>query len=380
MSDNVFVNDKLTMASTQSDKSLKRLEVFLRPTEKNEFFRFRLLWFRHDGSNRRVPYIERWIHQVWEDGDDGKKKLNEVICPISRHVAENWPGNPYDDCPICQFAGLNFITFKDSAWTDKVAGQNYKNFKRKYDLVVPVYIVSDPCYSGNVGKIRVFRISDSKVGEKFKKLIVEKSAESQIFNGGKAVDFLIRMDKVEYTNDNGSVWTKNEIVQMGFTKKPYELNAITPELVNAFPFDDYFGASPTLQDLKYWHKEHCLHATKDDDIDFDGLSDMTVDSTPQTQKPMSQAKTPQTAPKPESDDEVPEMTSDFDEEGLDAFDDVSKDIENPLEDIPDILKGDEDDEIPEIKSVSGKNQPAVKKSNTSSDIDVDDLLASVNFD
>lgn len=362
MSD-IFVNDKLTMASTQSDKTLKRLEVFLRPTEKNEFFRFRLLWFKHEGSNRKVPYIERWIHQVWEDGENGKRQVQDIICPISKHVAENWPGNPYDDCPICNFANMNFVAFKDSAWKDKVAQNNSKTFKRKYDLVIPVYIVSDPCYSGNVGKIRVFRINDSKVGEKFKKLIVEKSAETQIFNGGKAVDFLIRMDKVKYDRDDGTFWTKNEIVQMGFSTKPYEINAITPDLINAFPFDDYFGAVPTMSDLKEFHKKYCLHATTDD-IDFDGMNDI-ADTAPAVEQPEMIDEVP-------SDDEI-DTVADFDEEGLtNGIDETS---DNPFAEIPEELRG-EDVDADELFS---ETKPSKNKAETMSESEIDSLLERVGM-
>ena len=364
MSNNTFVNDKLTMASTQSDKSLKRLEVFLRPTEKNEFFRFRLLWFNHEGSGRKVPYIERWIHQVWEDGEDGKRKLNEIICPVSKHVAETWPaGNPYDSCPVCKFANMNFVAFKDSAWKDRVAANNSKTFKRKYDLVVPVYIVSDPCYSNNVGKIRVFRINDSKVGDKFKKMIVAKSAEAQIFNGGKALDFLIRMDKVKYERDDGTFWTKNEIVQMGFTNKPYEIAGITPELIDGFPFDDYFGAIPTVADLKEWHKKYCLH-TDTDDIDFDGISDMSGDVSTPAQKP--------TAVKPEvPEDDAADIPADFDE-SLDSVAESSMN-EDPFAGLPPELRADE----AETEAAPARTQKAKAPTD---DIDIDDILANSGLD
>lgn len=359
---NIFVDDKLTMASTQSDKSLKRLEVFLRPTEKNELFRFRLLWFKAPNSTRKVPYIERWIHQVWEDGDNGKKKLSEIICPISKHVAENWPGNPYDDCPICKFTNLNLVTAKDSKWTDKVANANFRTFKRKYDLVVPVYIVSDPVYPGNNGKIRVFRINDSKVGEKFKQLIVSKRAETQIFNGGKSPDFLIRMDKVPYTNKDGSTWMKNEIVQMGFTTKAYEIGGITADAIEAFPFDDYFGAVPTMQDLKDWHKAHCLHASTDD-IDFDGLSDMTVE-----------AKKPAPVEKKVEVPEVDELEADLDNVGLTTPAKDSPVVDSdPFDGLPDELK----DDAPEMTNVEAK--PAKKAAPATDDIDIDAILAKAGF-
>lgn len=373
MSNNTFVNDKLTMASTQSDKSLKRLEVFLRPTEKNEFFRFRLLWFNHEGSNRKVPYIERWIHQIWEDGENGKRKLNEIICPISKHVAENWPGNPYDDCPICNFANMNFVTFKDSSWKDKAAANNSKTFRRKYDLVIPVYIVSDPCYSNNVGKIRVLRINDSKVGEKFKKMIVAKSAEAQIFNGGKAFDFLIRMDKVKYERDDGSFWTKNEIVQMGFTNKPYEIPGITAEAIDAFPFDDYFGAVPTLSDLKTWHKKYCLHAVNDD-IDFDGISDMgsenigVVASSKNTESPI--------IPESESID-IP-MNNDTSESFGDSTESFAND--DPFEDLPPELRGEDSiSEVPSVNSNATKNKSNSNKAATD-EIDIDAILKASGID
>jgi len=366
MSNNTFVNDKLTIASTQSDKSLKRLEVFLRPTEKNEFFRFRLLWFNHEGSNRKVPYIERWIHQVWEDDSNGKPKLNEIICPVSRHVAETWPaGNPYDTCPVCKFANMNFVTFKDSSWKDKVAANNSKTFKRKYDLVVPVYIVSDPCYSNNVGKIRVFRINDSKVGDKFKKMIISKSATEQIFNGGKALDFLIRMDKVKYERDDGSFWTKNEIVQMGFTNKPYEIAGITQEAINEFPFDDFFGSTPTVADLKAWHKKYCLHADTDD-IDFDGLSDMSTTES---------VAAPKAEEPPIPEDEETDIPAEF--EDMDSLADSTESLANddPFAGLPPELRADdvETEDAPVAKK-KAKAAPATDS------LDIDDLLAKAGVD
>lgn len=364
MSNNVFVNDKLTVASTQSDKSLKRLEVFLRPTEKNEFFRFRLLWFKKDGTTRKTPYIERWVHQVWEDDENGKRKMEEIICPISKHVAEDWPGNPYDDCPICKFSNLNFVTFKDSAWKDKVAQNNSKTFRRKYDLVIPVYIVSDPCYSGNIGKIRCFRINDSKVGDKFKKMIVAKSAENQIFNGGKALDFLIRMDKVKYERDDGSFWTKNEIVQMGFTNKPYEIAGITPELIDAFPFDDVFGSIPKMEDLKAWHGKYCLH-TSNDDIDFDGISDM---NSTEVVTPTPKAEAVETP-----EEEATDIPADFDD-GLDeslADSDESLANSDPFEGLPPELRAEEAEDVEVQPVTKGKGKKAVETDS----IDIDDILA-----
>lgn len=281
MSNITFVNDKLTFLETQSEKSVKRLEVFLRPTEKNEFFRFRLLWFKNKNNSRKTPWIERHIHSIWETGANGKPSLAEVVCPTSKYVAEKWDGNAYDSCPICKFAGLNYAAYKDSNKKDKIAQQNLKNFKYKYDLVIPVYVVSDPVYSANGGKVRVFRINDKAVGEKFKQLVLAKSSAAgdiRIFNSVNALDFLIRMDKVRHVVNEGTEaqyeFTKNEIVQMGFSNKAYDIPALTPDMIEDFPFDDVFGAVPTVESLKEFHKKYCLHANTDD-IDFNELEDTT---------------------------------------------------------------------------------------------------------
>lgn len=348
-----FVNDTLTFASTQSDKTLKRLEVFLRPTEKNEFFRFRLLWFKNPENKRKTPWIERSIHSVWVDGENGKRQVDEIVCPATKHVAETWSGNAYDDCPICKFGNMNYVAYRDSNYKDKVAGQNGKIFKRKYDLVVPVYIITDPAYSANAGKIRVFRINDKEVGEKFKKLVIEKSSSgSAIFNGGNALDFIIRMDSVEHVLNEGTEkefhYKKNEIVQMGFSKSPYEIPAITKEMIDEFPFDDVYYASPTMADLKEFHKKHCLHA-KTDDIDLDGLD--TVASAPSASA----------APKEPAKEEPPKPTANV----------VSKDGDlSDLEDIGGLIE----DTPPKPKNDAGKAPEA-----QSGDIDVDEFLADLDI-
>lgn len=275
-----FVEQPLTLNMATSAKPLT-YEVFLKPTPEKEYYRFRLLWFK-DGTDRKLPYVERYMHNMWIRTDD-KNELKQIVCPTTSHVRSQWAGNPYEDCPICRFSANNYIAAKESGFKDKIAHTNYKQFRRNFTASVPVYVVNDPVYDANNGKIKVFSINDKAIFDKFKRMIVERNKSNAIFNSADALDFLIRVDVVQksYTDRNGETvtYTKQEIVQMGFSNKPYTIEAITKAAVDEFPFADLYYSAPTLDELKTFYKKHCLHAAHDDDdVDLSELSDMTTES------------------------------------------------------------------------------------------------------
>ena len=42
-----------------------------KPTAEGEYYRFRLLWFSDDTSDRKTPFVEKYSHIVYErDGND----------------------------------------------------------------------------------------------------------------------------------------------------------------------------------------------------------------------------------------------------------------------------------------------------------------------
>lgn len=240
-------------------------ELFLQPTEEGIFYRLRLLWVRDSSAQSRLqtPWIERYVHEVWEVDDEGKKRPATITCPTSLFARENWKGNPYEDCPICKYAGSKFSLYRESK--DKKDITEYAKFSRKVELVVPVYIVSDPIYERNSGKVRVIRIRGKDTVERFKRLVTNTVSEKNVFNH-RAVDCVLRVSDIvkESTNKNGktSTFKTRDIVQMGFTNKPYDIN-ITAEAVDALGLGDFL-TPPGIPELHEWYQQYCLKTIEDD--------------------------------------------------------------------------------------------------------------------
>lgn len=285
-----FVNEELPLTTgADGDGGLKRMELYVRPSEPNEFYRMRLLWFR-DKSSRTGPFIERYIHTYWETKveNDGKEKWvsYQIVCPTSKFV--EWQGNPFDDCPICRFSNNNFISWKESKYTDKIAGRHARGFKRAWEALVPVYVISDPNWDKNNQKFRVLSFSDRDTYNRFRRIIIDaqQNKKLNVFNGVDAVDFVIRAEKVTKVKNEGTEkeYTYNavEVKQMGFSKTPYTIGDITAENIETqFPLAELYYTGPTLNELKTFYKKYCLQQ-RDDDIDVSELEDVGSSNTKTT--------------------------------------------------------------------------------------------------
>ena len=327
-----FVNKQLTVNTDVSDKALN-YEVFLKVTEPKEYYRFRLLWFT-DETDRKTPFVERFMHAYFSDTPEGGRSVETIVCPTTPFVRATWAGNAYDDCPVCRFATNNYVVLKETNYTDKVARENNRQFKRKFQAVIPVYVISDPVYDANNGKLKVFTINDKDIYEKFKRVVIEQNAKSNVFNSENALDFLMRLDNVEHVLNAGTdkeiQFTRREIVQMGFSKKPYTIDAITSENINKFPFAGIYYTPPTAEELRDYYKANCLQSS-DDDIDMDSMTELSDKPADKPTKPAE----PETFDDDESamDDEDGDDIADVgamatpegdDEEGSDTLEPATK--------------------------------------------------------
>lgn len=289
-----LVEQPLTVNTYQTNAPLN-YEVYLKPTPEKEYYRFRLLWF-NDNTDRNTPFIERFVHTVWTKNGD-KNVVHSISCPTTAHIKKNWPGNPFDDCPLCRFANNNYVVMKESNYKDQTAKDNHKTFKRRFQAIVPVYVVSDPMYDANNGKFKVFTFDDQDIYDKFKKLVIERGATAKVLNGTNALDFLVRADNVPKVLRAGTPeqvdYTKKEIVQMGFSSKPYDIPAITPEKIDEFPFGQLYYHSPSLEELKAFYKEFCLHSVNDD---IDTASMATVSKASPVESTKAKPATPKVEP------------------------------------------------------------------------------------
>lgn len=358
-----FVDQKLTFNTATEEKSIN-YEVFLKPTPEKEYYRFRLLWFT-DSTDRKTPYVERFIHSVWVNGDGeaGKNVCYNIVCPTTPFVKKTWAGNPFDDCPLCRFANNNYVALKDSGFKDVIAREKNKTFKRKFQAIIPVYVVSDPVYDANNGKFKVFSITDKEIFEKFKALVIERNATTTVFNGKNAVDFLVRVDTVQKVigenTKNEFRYTKREIVQMGFSSKAYDIPAIDKTAVDQFPFSALYYQSPTSDELKDFYKAHCLLAANDDvdDSNFANLSTLTVTAPPANENVANES-----------------TSSDKSTVSTDNEKAETPDIDDGL--VESVVGSDDADELPDSSdSQDGKNELL----NTSPAIDVDGLLSDIGL-
>ncbi len=256
----------------------KNLMLFIRPTEGNDVYRFRLLGFESKTSDRDTPYIQRFVHSVWVKDKNGKSHTESVVCPVTPYVKEHWEGNPMDTCPICKFANLNYIAYQNSNWTDTESNKKNKEYGRKFEVLIPVYVVSDPTYPLNNNQFRVIGLYTKEDFEKFSKLIWKERHENknQVFNGVEAVDFVIQMKTVKEEKKKKSgetyTWTHNVISRMGFLKTPKAIPAITKEAIDKFPFDEEFWQYPTMDDLNAFYDKHIKHSMSEDDLPPEDLS------------------------------------------------------------------------------------------------------------
>lgn len=263
--------------NSRSAESTKKPNLFLgiKPTPEKEYYRFRLLAFSSPSKNDRdYPFIERYVHQHWGKNDKGKSIITDtVICPVTKYVKTE--GNPYNECPICRYANNNFLAWKESNWKDKESAKKQREFSRKFEAIVPVYVVSDPVYDRNNNKFKVLIFSDKDFYKKFKAKIQEVSRTACCFNGNNAVDFYIHMTQVPKVVNEGTpnqyIFNENVIDKFGFIKpeKAYSIPAINKQNIDAtFPFDETYYVTSTKEELKAFYDKY-IKISNDDIPDDD---------------------------------------------------------------------------------------------------------------
>lgn len=366
------------------------LMIYLKPTPPKEYYRFRLLGFRSPKSDRDFPIIERFTHQIWCEDSNGKRHTESIVCPVTPYVKAKWNGDPMNDCPLCKFANANFGAWKKSGWKDRESAKKNRDFGRKFEAIVPVYVVNDPSHPTNNGHLKTISFTDKDEYKKFKELILKYTHgwkdddgtvhEPQIvFNGKNAVDFYIRYETKEEVKNEGKPneyhWKHNVIQKMGFSNKPYDIPAITKEAVDDFPFDETYYVSNTLEELNDFFNRHAKVSNDDipdDDEDIDLVAAKpTAAPKPQVQKTNSIEKTEVAAPV-KFEDSVADL----------PFDDGSETKAEADADIDDLL--DEDDEPKAevkapVKTEEPKNQeilesPEDPMKTKTSDSDIEALL------
>ena len=333
------------------------LALYIKPTPPKEYYRFRLLGFKSAKSDRDYPFITRFIHTVWVEGEDGKRHTENVVCPVTPFVKKNWKGDPMNDCPICRFANANFVAWKQSGWKDKESAKKNKEFGRKFEALIPVYVVNDPNYQQNNGHFRVFTISDKDVYNQFVKLVQEKSREAVVFNGKNALDFYMRYEMIEEVLRQGQpneyVWKHPVLKQMGFTNKPYDIPQITKEAIDDFPFDETYYVGATMSELEDFYNRH-IKVSNDDIPDDEEITLVqptqkkfvektnSIENTEVASQPKDDGKPLADMPFDDIDDEEPQTPkAKTPENGPVDLDDLLEDEEEPKKEVAAPVKKEE---------------------------------------
>lgn len=358
------------------------LMIYIKPTPPKEYYRFRLLGFKSSKSDRDYPFITTFKHTVWVEGEDGKRHTENVVCPVTPFVKKNWKGDPMNDCPICRFANANFVAWKQSGWKDREAAKKNKEFGRKFEALIPVYVVNDPNYQQNNGHFRVFSFTDKDVYKQFQDLVRAKSQEAVVFNGKNALDFYIRYEMVEETLRQGQpneyVWKHPVLKQMGFTNKPYDIPQITKEAIDEqFPFDETYYVGSTMSELEDFYNRH-IKVSNDDIPDEEEITIVQPTQKKFVEKTNSIANT-EVAPQQPKDDGKPLAGMPFDDDIEEEPAAPAKTKENVEDEINDLL--DEEDETPnkEVQAPAKKEaeileSPKDPMKTQTSDDDIDSLL------
>lgn len=334
----------------------KSLVLSIKPcTDDKTFYRFRLLGFTPTaGSDRDDPFIERFVHQHWGvNKEKGYPVLeDEIICPVTPHVKVE--GNKYNACKICDLANKYFVAFKDSGWKDKEACKKNKEFGRKYQAIIPVYVVNDPNYAGNNGKFKVIIFNDKKFYTDFRKKVEKASLQNPVFNGENAVDCCIHMtETVQVANEgqpNEYTWKKKEIDKVVFSNKPYDIPAITREACEGMQFDETYYTASTEAEIDAFYKKYCTISNDDIPMD-DEVQVYDVESKPE--KPQQK---------------------------LNVQNENAKPIAVPDKDLDDLVSGTGSDmPFDEGSSTSDSAPTAPADNKKNDDIDADELLKDLDL-
>ena len=207
---------------------------------------------------------------------------------------------------------------------------------------MPVYVVNDPNYEGNNGKLKVIIFGDKKQYDAFVKKVESQLMVANCFNGVKAVDCCMHMSEVPEVRNEGQpneyVYKSKVIDKITFTKaeKAYDIAAITKESVDNFPFDATYYVSSTPDELKAFYDKY-IKVSNDDIVDdeevevFDAPKKETVTKTNAVEAALSQNEAVQTDDI--SDDEANALTDEVD--ALDVAPSDSAVSAKPTEDAPD---------------------------------------------
>lgn len=313
-----FLSTLPKRSKTAGTNKKRNLVLSIRPCKdengEKAWYRFRLLNFASPTGERDYPFIQRYVHQMWHVSEKGYPEIeSEVVCPVTKWM--DWhESDRYNTCPICRYANQQWKALSESNFKDQDARKKNRDFGRKFQAIIPVYVKSDPNYEGNNGKLKVIIFNDKKFYDEFVKKIEKQLLKCNCFNGTEAADICIHMSEIpEVVNEgqpNEYTWKKRVIDQIAFSK-PYTIPAITKQLVDDFPFDETYYVGSTKDEIDAFYKRYIK--VSNDDIVEDESNTVNIYDAPKTEvvKP-----THNVVPTKLENDDIPDTSDDITDDDM----------------------------------------------------------------
>ena len=246
-------------------KKRSNLEMFLQECKDDRtYYRVRLLNFIGPQRKHGGP-IGRYVHTVWTtDPETGKKSLNKVVCPSKTPWIET-EGPKQSACKICNCSGHYYTIYNESGKTDKEALSKASKFRASPEIIVPVYVINDPNYEKNNGKMKVIVI-DADSHEILKAAMQkQEAAHIPIFNGGEGADCLIHFSKsaVRRNPKTGAEFTRWGIDKVKFSTTLKEIPAINDTTLDAFKYDETYMVKSSDDEINDFYDAHCVISNDD---------------------------------------------------------------------------------------------------------------------
>ena len=258
----MFDNYKQMIKGKQSSGNSKSKNVderFVAFMAQNSY-RFRLLFFLNDKSDRKTPFIEQFIHTYY---DPETKSRETIICPTSEYIKGNFGFNM---CPTCT---NNSKLWKEIEKGNKSSGELYDQLKRRFHGYALVYVVNDGFNPENNGKVKLMHFGkDIKKFFKAEIIGTETSVDpigSAAFDLENGYDLLITVTDVK----SGEETYKHYECKFAREKTTIHVDLVKLETeIKALRFDeDYFKVTPA-EDLQKFYQNYILEKiTANNDIE-----------------------------------------------------------------------------------------------------------------
>ncbi len=262
---------KVEKKQEKSEKTSFKKDERLLSLSSGNTYRMRLLYYVPKNSNRKSPFINKFVHSFWDDAATDGNKSHWVTCPTSEYIDDL---NGFKKCPICNANSKFYKDYLDNKST--TSKSLYDLFKRKFYGFALVYVVNDPTTPENNGQIKILKYTKTlndylklkifgiKKAEKGKIIILDPDDESVI--GSDAFDLKAGSDLIITVNQKEVKDGEKKIIYPDYSFE-FSTRKLTPvpitiedieKAVKNLKFDEDFYSISSQFDLTSFYKKYVL--------------------------------------------------------------------------------------------------------------------------